>query len=86
MEYIHSQWHHDDDLEPTDLYFEIDDERYALRGVYRFANGDLHRVTRIEGQIPPVKEINDGIDFSTTTISQETFENLWQEAKSEAGI
>jgi hypothetical protein len=86
MEYIHSQWHHDDDLEPTDLYYEIDSERYAIRGIERFANGDLRRLAHVEGQIPPVEEINDGVDFSTATISQETFENLWQEAKPEAEI
>jgi hypothetical protein len=81
LEYLHSHWFHNEELEPTDLYFEIDNERYPLRGVYLFSTGSLERVTHIEGPIPTIEEIDAMDEFSAVYITKETFEQLWEQAK-----
>lgn len=88
MKYIKVIWMHSFDDEPTELYSEIDDERYETRKV-EFLSGNiifsdestpLELTTLGELPLPSLQEINKDPQFKAIYIERVEFERVWQNA------
>jgi len=91
MKYLHVKWRHDLPHQPTDIYTELDDDRWETRKVEVFADGriqyadgvdstgrtDLSEVQARTPQEAPHTEV-----LTTTEIDEATFEHMWNLATS----
>jgi Domain of unknown function (DUF6881) len=78
--YIRVKWLHHDPSEPTDFYYEIQEDDWAIRGIEVFADGSIQNVGHglKEATIPTLEEINAMSDFEGMEISKDEFEVMWR--------
>ncbi|MFO0896576.1 MAG: hypothetical protein U0836_04005 [Pirellulales bacterium] len=86
MTYLKVRWLHSDPTYPIWLYSELDQERWEVRKVEVFANGEkgfasdaesFHRTELGSVPTPSPAEISADAEFQLTEISQEEFEVAW---------
>ena len=89
MTYLKVVWKHDFLEEPTELFSELDEERYETRKVERFRNGLLQFAgpqgasgdTWLgETPIPPAEKIAQDPVFLVCPLTSDEFEQLYQSA------
>jgi hypothetical protein len=89
MEYLKVEWRHDHRDDPVLLYSELDAERWEVRKVEIFRNGQAGWASRQRSReptalsvepIPPLSKIAEDAQFAPTTISKEEFKKVWLEA------
>ena len=87
MQYIRVIWTHEDADMPIEILSEIDDERYEVRKIDRFADNRIQCAsedfeegdTRLgEKPWPQPEEVNDA-ELCAAYITQEEFEARWRE-------
>jgi hypothetical protein len=87
--YFHSVWHGAAGEYPTEFFYELDKERWAIRVVEKFSNGSVKALSFAdqnwrdlmpEAAIPPIEEINERPEFSAREISRAEFEVIWTAA------
>ncbi|WP_156312271.1 DUF6881 domain-containing protein [Methylobacterium platani] len=89
MKYIKVKWMHGDPKYPIELWSEIDDDRWEIRKIDIFLDGNMHvaskefetRDTRI-GLVPTpeLDELNADGEFEAIYIDRSDFESLWHMA------
>ena len=86
MEYIDVTWNHESKNEPIRLVSELGNERYEVRKIEFFPNGEVGYAsvekanlgTRLgEAPVPPLEEINADPQFKGKSITSAEFESLW---------
>lgn len=86
MEYIKTQWIHSSPDYPVWLYSELDADRWEVRKVEIFADGQIGFAsstehtgdTRLGDQrVPPIAQINANADFECNVIDKDEFERIW---------
>jgi len=89
MTYVKVIWNHVPNEYPVVLYSELGGDRYEIRKVEEFVNGDLHYAygsqfsgtTRLgEVPVPSLQEIASDPQFEPVEISKENFERVWEMA------
>ena len=94
MEYLHVQWRSDLPHQPTDIYTELDDDRWETRKVEVFADGRIQYADGTDstgktdlGELPspPLSERRHIDGLTTTVIDKATFEHMWNLARSWGG-
>ncbi|HEY3606926.1 MAG TPA: hypothetical protein VGL06_05470 [Pseudonocardiaceae bacterium] len=94
MKYQHVKWRHDLPHQPTDIYTELDDDRWETRKVEVFADGriqysdgtDSTGATDLgEVRSPTPQEAPDSAVLTTIAIDEPTFEHMWNLAMSWGG-
>lgn len=84
-----AEWHHNHADEPIWLWQELDAERYELRKVEEFRNGNRVRAdeqhqagrTRLgEVPTPPLDEIEADDEFTVHALTSAQFEAVWRSA------
>ena len=92
ISYFHSVWHGAAGEYPTEFFYELDKERWAIRGVERFSDGSVKvlsfadpnwRDLMPEAAIPTIEEINKSPEFSAREITRAEFEVIWTAASSQ---
>ena len=87
--YIKVKWRHNLKSAPVELYSELDENRYQLRKIEKYRNGQLDfadgsrnsgSIRLDEVPVPPIQEINEDTQFKASLISKEEFEAVWQKA------
>ncbi|MCY4764679.1 DUF6881 domain-containing protein [Klebsiella aerogenes] len=87
MQYIKVFWCHFFDTEPIKYYSEIDENRFEVRKIAVFRNGERYHCgnhipesTIMLGvvPIPSLAEINKVPQFHATYITAAEFEDVWQ--------
>lgn len=86
MIYLKVEWLHDLQAEPILMYSELSDERYELRKVEMFRNGELgyaydevsEGTTKLsETSLPSENEIGSDTQFKPKVITKAEFEKIW---------
>lgn len=86
MEYLKVKWYHQHQDEPIEIYSELNPERWEIRKVEIFRDGDTSYASPIqrtgttwlaEAPLPALTEINAQKDFEGTVIDRQTFERMW---------
>jgi len=86
MKYIKVEWLHDFVDEPSDLYYEMDENRFESRKVEIYKNGKVGYADankEVGGarlgflQIPDITVIGEDPEFRPKEISKEEFESIW---------
>jgi hypothetical protein len=94
MEYRHVKWRHDLPHQPTDIYTELDDDRWETRKVEVFADGRIQYSDGVDStgntdlsdvQAPTPEEASNNDVLTTTEIDEATFEHMWNLATSWGG-
>ena len=88
MRYIDVNWLHDLDEEPYRLVSEIGPDQFETRKLEFFRTGDVgyaslkaHTPNTMLGiaEVPSLEEINAQEEFEGKNISEQQFEQLWQQ-------
>ncbi|WP_261644306.1 DUF6881 domain-containing protein [Erwinia mallotivora] len=86
VKYIKAKWFHDEKDYPVEIYSEVDNERYELRKVEIFRDGNAGYADEKrnsgntllgESPMPRLNEINSDNEFSAQEISLDDFESIW---------
>lgn len=86
MQYIDALWRHESATDPVRLVSEIDAERWEVRKLEFFANGEIgvacehfsNGSTRLgEMEVPSLEQINSEPEFSAKYIEKTEFDELW---------
>jgi len=94
MKYLHVKWRHDLPHQPTDIYTELDDDRWETRKVEVFADGRIQYADGVDstgktdlGELPSptLRERRPSDVLTTTEIDETTFEHMWHLARSWGG-
>lgn len=89
MSYIKVRWLHSLEGEPYEILLELDRERYELRKIEKFKNGeigfcsgsiDCNSSGLSELPVPSLDEINCDKQFIAESMSIEAFEDEWGRA------
>lgn len=87
MQYIKVFWSHFFDTEPIKYYSEIDENRFEVRKIAMFRNGERYHCDSYNPDstimlgavpIPSLAEINKDPQFYATYITAVEFEDVWQ--------
>lgn len=86
MEYLKTHWVHTCPDDPIWLFSELDPDRWEVRKVEIYADGQIGFAdsaehtgdTRLgEKPVPPIAEIDLEREFESTVIDKEEFERIW---------
>jgi hypothetical protein len=86
MTYIAVRWHHANSEEPTELYSELDSDRFEMRKVEVLADGHAQYADSVSETgstalglvpVPPLEEIASDPQFTPRIISAAEFEIVW---------
>ena len=89
MKYLKVQWKHSIENCPTNLFSEIDSDRYETRKVYHYSNGKSDFADEIsfsdevflgDQPVPELDVISQDPQFVPSEISRFEFEKIWDEA------
>ncbi|HEX9338081.1 MAG TPA: hypothetical protein VF892_19445 [Pseudonocardiaceae bacterium] len=90
MKYLHVKWRHDLPHQPTDIYTEVDDDRWEARKVEVFADGRIQYSDGVDStgntdlsdvRSPLPGEAPDNDVLTTTAIDEAAFEHMWNQAR-----
>lgn len=90
MIYVRIGWKHQHPEEPVTLYSELDDNRWEVRKVEVFRNGDCgyasadessHGTKIGEVALPDLNEIAMDPQFAPVEITRDEFEEVWARRK-----
>ena len=84
MIYVHARWSHTTPSEPVELFYELDDERFILTMMERFADGRVEYECS-KGEVlsdvpvPTIDEINAQPEFHAREVDAGAFNRAWSE-------
>jgi hypothetical protein len=89
MKYMLVKWRHESEDEPVLLYSELDDDRWEVRKVEVYRDGQCDHANSTESTgstrlgeipVPPLAEIAAAPEFEAKEISEHEFEEVWAKA------
>ena len=88
MQYLKCRWIHNFDDEPILIYSELDNDRFELKKIHIYRNGEIGYAyqeiefldTRLgEVPVPEIEEIRADPQFVPEYIAEEEFQKIWNE-------
>lgn len=86
MTYLRVNWIHESEHLPVIMYFELGGDRYELRKIEVFSNGEIAfaseektggAIELSDQPIPPENEIAEKPEFEVSIVTKEEFEEAW---------
>lgn len=78
MLYIHMRLLYEELEDPTEYYFELDDDGWENRRMEKYLDGRFEKAIGVaEGAIPSIEEINNSEGFEAKEIDDQTFNEIW---------